>query len=66
MAMKFEESRKSLSVAVNGPLMVDDVEIVIRAAVDGIGLAFVRIAASSQGGLAILPIHSLSAGLLGG
>jgi DNA-binding transcriptional LysR family regulator len=38
---EFEKGRKSLSVAVNGPLIVDDVEIVIRAAVDGIGLAFV-------------------------
>lgn len=38
---EFEKGRKSLSVAVNGPLIVDDVDIVIRAAIDGIGLAFV-------------------------
>jgi len=38
---EFEKGRKSLSVAVNGPLIVDDVEIVIRSALDGIGLAFV-------------------------
>lgn len=38
---EFEKSKKSLSVAVNGPLIVDDVEIVIRGALDGIGLAFV-------------------------
>jgi len=38
---EFEKGRKSLSVAVNGPLIVDDVEIVTRAALDGIGLAFV-------------------------
>ena len=38
---EFEKGRKSLSVAVNGPLIVDDVAIVIRAALDGIGLAFV-------------------------
>jgi DNA-binding transcriptional LysR family regulator len=38
---EFEKGRKSLSVAVSGPLIVDDVEIVIRAALDGIGLAFV-------------------------
>src|ERR1051325_2168167 len=38
---EFEKGRKSLSVAVKGPLIVDDVELVIRAAVDGIGLAFV-------------------------
>jgi DNA-binding transcriptional LysR family regulator len=37
---EFEKGRKSLSVAVNGPLIVDDVELAIRAAVDGIGLAF--------------------------
>lgn len=29
-----------MSVAVNGPLIVDDVELVIRAALDGVGLAF--------------------------
>ena len=38
---EFDKGKKSLSVAVNGPLIVDDVEIVIRAALDGIGLAFV-------------------------
>ena len=38
---EFEKGRKSLSVAVNGPLIVDDVDMVIRTALDGIGLAFV-------------------------
>ena len=38
---EFDKGRKSLSVAVNGPLIVDDVEILIRAAIDGIGLAFI-------------------------
>jgi DNA-binding transcriptional LysR family regulator len=38
---EFEKGKKSLSVAVNGPLIIDDVEIVIRAALDGIGIAFV-------------------------
>jgi DNA-binding transcriptional LysR family regulator len=38
---EFEKGKKSLSVAVNGPLMLDDVEIMIRAALDGVGLAFV-------------------------
>jgi len=38
---EFDKGKKSLSVAVNGPLIVDDVETLIRAAVDGIGLAFV-------------------------
>jgi len=38
---EFEKGRKSLSVAVNGPLIVDDVELLVSAALDGIGLAFV-------------------------
>jgi DNA-binding transcriptional LysR family regulator len=37
---EFEKGKKSLSVAVNGPLIVDDVQLVIRAAIDGVGLAF--------------------------
>jgi DNA-binding transcriptional LysR family regulator len=50
---EFEKGKKSLSVAVNGPLIVDDVEILIRAAMDGVGLAFVsdeRVAAELAGG----------------
>ena len=38
---EFDKGRKSLSVAVTGPLIVDDVETLIRAAIDGVGLAFV-------------------------
>jgi DNA-binding transcriptional LysR family regulator len=38
---EFDKGKKSLSVAVNGPLIVDDVETLIRAAIDGVGLAFV-------------------------
>jgi DNA-binding transcriptional LysR family regulator len=38
---EFDKGKKSLSVAVNGPLIVDDVELVICAAVEGIGLSFV-------------------------
>jgi len=38
---EFDKGRKSLSVAVNGPLIVDDVELLVRASLDGIGLAFV-------------------------
>lgn len=38
---EFDKGKKSLSVAVSGPLIVDDVETVVRAAIDGIGLAFV-------------------------
>jgi DNA-binding transcriptional LysR family regulator len=37
---EFEKGRKSLSVAVNGPLIVDDLELVISAALDGVGLAY--------------------------
>ena len=37
---EFDKGRKSLSVAVKGPLTVDDVDVLIRAAVDGAGLAF--------------------------
>ncbi|MEO8658156.1 MAG: LysR family transcriptional regulator [Bryobacteraceae bacterium] len=37
---EFEKGRKSLSVAVEGPLVVDDLELVIRAALEGVGLAF--------------------------
>jgi len=37
---EFDKGKKSLSVAVNGPLIVDDVETLVRAAIDGIGLAF--------------------------
>jgi DNA-binding transcriptional LysR family regulator len=38
---EFEKGKKSLSVAVNGPLTVDDVETLVRTAIDGVGLAFV-------------------------
>jgi len=38
---EFEKGRKSLSVAVPGPLIVDDLAFVIRAALDGVGFAFV-------------------------
>jgi DNA-binding transcriptional LysR family regulator len=37
---EFDKGRQSLTVAVNGPLIVDDVELVICAAIDGVGLAF--------------------------
>jgi len=37
---EFDKGRKSLAVAVNGPLTVDDADVMIRAAVDGVGLAF--------------------------
>ncbi|MGH9434829.1 MAG: LysR family transcriptional regulator [Terriglobia bacterium] len=50
---EFDKGKKSLSVAVNGPLIVDDVEILIRAAMDGVGLAFVsdeRVAAEFASG----------------
>lgn len=37
---EFEKGKKSLSVAVSGPLIVDDVELLLHAATDGVGLAF--------------------------
>ncbi|HEY6343656.1 MAG TPA: LysR family transcriptional regulator [Bryobacteraceae bacterium] len=50
---EFDKGKKSLSVAVNGPLIVDDVETLVRAAIDGVGLAFVsdeRVAPQLAGG----------------
>jgi DNA-binding transcriptional LysR family regulator len=38
--MGVRESKKSLSVAVGGPLIVDDLDPVIRAALDDVGLAY--------------------------
>ena len=37
---QFEKNRKALQVAVDGRLTVDDIDLSIRAAVDGIGLAY--------------------------
>ena len=37
---EFEKGKRSLAVAVNGPLILDDVQTMIRAAIDGVGLAF--------------------------
>jgi DNA-binding transcriptional LysR family regulator len=37
---EFDKAKQSLTVAVHGPLIVDDVEIMTRAAIDGVGLAF--------------------------
>lgn len=37
---EFDKGKQSVTVAVNGPLIVDDLELVIRAAIDGVGLAF--------------------------
>ena len=50
---EFDKGKKTLSVAVHGPLIVDDVETLVRAAIDGIGLAFVsdeRVAAQLESG----------------
>lgn len=38
---EFDKGDESLTVAVNGPLITNDVALVIRAALDGVGLAFV-------------------------
>lgn len=37
---EFEKGGKALSVAVSGPLIADDLDLVIRAALDGLGLAY--------------------------
>ena len=37
---EFQKGRKSVSVAVTGPLIVDDVDLVLSAALDGVGFAF--------------------------
>ena len=37
---EFDKGKQSLDVAVTGPLSVDDVQIMILAALDGVGLAF--------------------------
>jgi DNA-binding transcriptional LysR family regulator len=37
---EMDRGKQSLSVAVSGPLIVDDIELMIRAAIDGVGLAF--------------------------
>lgn len=38
---EFEKGKKEVTVGVHGPLLVDDVDIVLRASLDGVGLAFV-------------------------
>jgi DNA-binding transcriptional LysR family regulator len=37
---EFDKGKHSLAVSVNGPVIVNDADTVIRAAVDGVGLAF--------------------------
>jgi len=37
---EFDRGSESLAVAVDGPLIVDDVQLLIRAAIDGVGLTF--------------------------
>jgi DNA-binding transcriptional LysR family regulator len=37
---EFEKGKQSLAVGVNGPLIVDDLQLMTRAALDGVGLAF--------------------------
>jgi len=39
---EFGKGKKELAVAVNGPLIVDDFNLMIAAALDGVGLAFVE------------------------
>lgn len=37
---EFEKGRKSFSVGVEGPLIIDDLDLVVCAAIDGVGVAF--------------------------
>jgi len=37
---EFDKGKQSLAVGVDGPLVTDDVQLLIRAAIDGVGLAF--------------------------
>jgi DNA-binding transcriptional LysR family regulator len=37
---EFDRGTESLAVDVHGPLVLDDMDVAIRAALDGIGLAF--------------------------
>jgi len=37
---EFDKGKQSLAVAVDGPLVVDDVQLLTRAAIDGVGLTF--------------------------
>jgi DNA-binding transcriptional LysR family regulator len=37
---EFEKGKKSLTVGVNGPVVLDDVDLMVRAALDGAGIAF--------------------------
>ncbi len=37
---EFDKGKQSLAVGVEGPLVVDDVQLLIRAAIDGVGLTF--------------------------
>jgi DNA-binding transcriptional LysR family regulator len=56
---EFDKGKQSLTVAVNGPLIVDDVELSIRTAIDGVGLAFVdedRVAPQLASG-ALVPVR---------
>jgi len=37
---ELDKGKESVTVAVDGPLIVDEVDLIVRAAVDGVGLAF--------------------------
>lgn len=37
---ELDKGQQSLTVAVDGPLIVDEVDLIVRAAIDGVGLAF--------------------------
>lgn len=37
---EFDKGDQSLTVSVNGPVVTDEIEMTVRAAIDGVGLAF--------------------------
>ena len=53
---EFEKGKQSITLPVSGPLVVDDVGLVVQAALDGVGLAFV--------GEEVVSAHVRSGGLV--
>jgi DNA-binding transcriptional LysR family regulator len=41
MAWRFKKNRKSPRISVDGRVMVNNVDLVVRAAVDGLGIAYI-------------------------
>ena len=45
---ELDKGKESVTVAVDGPLIVDEVELIVRAAIDGVGLAFMAEETAAQ------------------